>query len=203
MIIDNFNLIKPLFYFNESNNMFFHCQVITRKKDNNFSNKVIKSYLILSKEHLESLKEEIILLCKYFNARAYINILGKDFGDVNKALLATISNTVVNNTINCLNPLKIFNKVVGSTTSRLSRFIIDIDNLSLKDSILEWLDEYFNCNKMDSSIKFLYATIPTVNGVHLITKPFDREKFSNIFPSVDVHKNSMGTLLYYDNNQNL
>lgn len=27
-MIDNFELIKPLFYFNEANNMFFHCQIV-------------------------------------------------------------------------------------------------------------------------------------------------------------------------------
>lgn len=32
-MIDNFDLIKPLFYFNEANNMFFHCQIVCRTKD--------------------------------------------------------------------------------------------------------------------------------------------------------------------------
>lgn len=201
-MIDNFNLIKPLFYFNEGNYIFFHCQLIIRKKDNNLTNKVVKSYLIVSKEHLESLKEEIILLCEHYKAEAYINILGKDFGDVNKALLATLSNTVVNDTINCLNPSKIFNRIVNSSTSRLSRFIINIEDLTLKDSILEWLDEYFNGKRIDTTIRFLYATIPTINGIHLITKPFDKEEFSNTFPTVDIYKNSIGTLLYYPNDNN-
>lgn len=31
-MIDNFELIKPLFYFNEANNMFFHCQIVRRAK---------------------------------------------------------------------------------------------------------------------------------------------------------------------------
>lgn len=32
-MIDNFELIKPLFYFNEANDMFFHCQIVQRAKD--------------------------------------------------------------------------------------------------------------------------------------------------------------------------
>lgn len=28
-MIDNFELIKPLFYFNEANNMFFHCAMLS------------------------------------------------------------------------------------------------------------------------------------------------------------------------------
>ena len=33
MTVDNFELIKPLFFFSEGNNIFFHCQLIRRAKD--------------------------------------------------------------------------------------------------------------------------------------------------------------------------
>lgn len=32
-MIDNFELIKPMFYFNEANDMFFHLQIVQRAKD--------------------------------------------------------------------------------------------------------------------------------------------------------------------------
>ncbi len=35
---------------------------------------------------------------------------------------------------------------------------------------------------------------------HLITRPFNLKQFQETFPDVDVHKNSMGTLLYFPNN---
>lgn len=37
-MIDNFELIKPLFYFNEANDMFFHCQIVQRAKDHKPNN---------------------------------------------------------------------------------------------------------------------------------------------------------------------
>lgn len=74
----------------------------------------------------------------------------------------------------------------------MSKWIIDIDDLTLKKPIVEWLEHYFNVND-----DYLYATIPTVQGEHLIVKPFNSGKFEADFPDVDVHKNSMGTLLYY------
>ena len=40
--------------------------------------------------------------------------------------------------------------------------------------------------------------LPTANGVHFITKPFDLQRFKEIYPNTDVHKNNP-TLLYYDN----
>lgn len=50
-MIDNFELIKSLFYFNEANDMFFHCQIVQRAKDHK-GEKVregaIKTYFIRS-----------------------------------------------------------------------------------------------------------------------------------------------------------
>lgn len=65
----------------------------------------------------------------------------------------------------------------------------------------KWLDNYFRSIRPIDVLSytnfFLYAEVPTVQGCHLITLPFDSLKFSEAFPNVDVHKNSMGTLLYY------
>lgn len=41
------------------------------------------------------------------------------------------------------------------------------------------------------------AIIPTKQGCHLLVRPFNLKEFNNKFPDIDVHKNSMGTLLYY------
>lgn len=194
-MIDNFELIKPLFYFNEANNMFFHCQIVRRAKDHKpdkVEEGAIKTYFIRSREHLESLREEIILLCEHYGARAYINVTGKDFEAVNKHMLAALANNVCLNNMSAVNPRKVLNSVAGTIKSRLSKWIIDIDDLTLKKPIVEWLEHYFNVND-----DYLYATIPTVQGEHLIVKPFNSGKFEADFPDVDVHKNSMGTLLYY------
>ena len=46
---------------------------------------------------------------------------------------------------------------------------------------------------------YIYAEVPTKQGIHLIVRPFNTKAFSEAFPDVDVHKNSMGTMLYYPN----
>ena len=193
-MIDNFELIKPLFYFNEANDMFFHCQIVQRAKDkpNKVKEGVINTYLIRSREHLDRLKDEIVLLCEHYGARAYINVAGKDFDAVNKSMLAMLANSVCLKSISAMNPARILNRCIGGEKSRMPRWIIDIDDMSLKEPILEWLCNYFNVND-----EYLYSTIPTVQGEHLIVRPFNVSEFSEAFPNVDVHKNSMGTLLYY------
>ena len=53
-MVDNFDLIRPMFYFNEANNMFFHYQIVQRAKDhkpNKVKEGAIKTYFIRSTEH--------------------------------------------------------------------------------------------------------------------------------------------------------
>ena len=42
----------------------------------------------------------------------------------------------------------------------------------------------------------IIASIPTKNGVHIITKPFDLQAFKEIFTQMEIHKNNP-TLLYF------
>ena len=46
-MIDNFELIKSLFYFNEANDMFFHLQIVQRAKDHKGENKKVKDQNLL------------------------------------------------------------------------------------------------------------------------------------------------------------
>lgn len=58
-MIDNFELIKSLFYFNEANAMFFHLQIVQRAKDHKGENKkvkesAIKTYFTRYSSHCET-----------------------------------------------------------------------------------------------------------------------------------------------------
>ena len=195
-MIDNFKLIEPLFYFNEANGMFFFLQIVARAKDHKgeekkVKEKAIKTYFVTSREHLNSIKEEVTMLCEHYGARAYINVSGKDFSRLQKDMLYKLAEYNTTDTI--VNPFRMINRIAGACKSRGQRWVIDIDDISLKSSILKWLIEYFG------SKHYLWATIPTVHGEHLITMPFNLKQFQETFPDVDVHKNSMGTLLYFPN----
>lgn len=200
-MIDNFNKIYPLFYFNEVNEMFMHCQIVQRAKDHKGSKVkegAIKTYFIRSQEHLKKLKEEIVLLCNYYKARAYINPAGKDFGALQSLMLLKLANDV--HLGNVRNPRKVLNSAAGELKSKRPRWIIDIDDVSLTEPVLHWLDKYFKV--ADASVAksresiYLEAIIPTAQGEHLIVAPFNLQLFYASFPGIDVHRNSMGTLLY-------
>lgn len=101
-MINNINLILPHFYFNEANNMFMHCQIVQRAKDHKgerVREGAIKTYFIRSREHLERTMPEIILLCEHYGARAYINVAGKDFDQLQKLMLKKLCDDVCQNNV--------------------------------------------------------------------------------------------------------
>lgn len=196
-MINNMKIILPYFYFNEANNMFMHCQIVQRAKDHKgekVGEGAIKTYFVRSREHLKRIMPEIILLCEHYGARAYINLAGKDFDKLQKSMLKLLAIDIEQGNIR--NPRRCLNSAAGQIKSRWPKWIIDIDDMEIKDSIVRWLDVYHN-EVLRAS--YIYAEIPTVQGCHLIVKPFNTEEFSKAFPNIDVHKNSMGTLLYYPN----
>lgn len=212
-MIDNFDLIKSLFYFNRANNMFFHLQILRRGKDHPelpAANKLIQSWLVTSRDHLESLKEEVIFLCEHYKARAYINVAGKDFDKLNTLILKKLADNL--HTGNTINPWHVYNSACGELISRRKCWVVDIDSkdLDTKYEVLEELDgiwlethpeskEYLDECHRDAV--YLFAEIPTLNGCHLITKPFNLQKFKDKFPKIDVHKNNP-TVLYIPSSLN-
>ena len=109
------------------------------------------------------------------------------------------------------NPRKCLNSAAGELKSRMPKWIVDIDDISMMNAIADKLFELYaeawKKKGFDISMEalkevgynYIYAQIPTKQGIHLIVKPFNIKAFSETFPNVDVHKNSGGTLLYYPN----
>lgn len=186
-MIDNFDLIKKFFYFSEENNMFFHLQIVRRAKDHKgekVKEAALRTYFIRSKEHLERVKGEIILLCEYYGARAYINIAGKHFLCLQNLMLAKLAEYNFTHTL--MNPRKVLNSAAGELKSAYPKWVVDIDNIEDESKVFEWL-----CNNECRPTR-----IPTISCCHFITSKFNLEAFKKEFPDIDVHKNSIGTILY-------
>ena len=98
--------------------------------------------------------------------------------------------------------------------SRNPKWVVDIDDISMMNAIADKLFELYAeaWKKKGSDISvealkevgydYIYAQIPTKQGIHLIVRPFNLQAFHKAFPDVDIHKNSMGTVLYIPNSLN-
>lgn len=169
-MIDNFELVKHFFDFDDKSRMFLYCQIMKRNKDykpNKVDQSIINSYFITSIEYLDKVRDDIIMLCEKHGARAYIGVSGKSFDVMRDGILMKFVKDVVEHVYQ--NPIKIFHSVAGEIKPVVAKWIIDIDDVSIKNNIIEWLDCYFKKNKPYVERKqneryFSYIEIPTVNG---------------------------------------
>ena len=195
MIIDNFDLIAEWFKGLESNKDYYmQVEIIQRKKDgvnvgNSTSNdnRSIKKFYPTSVESLLAYKERIIDIVKRNNARAYIYPAYISKKQVyHKLLLDLVSKVTSEN----------FDKPVENLAPALcpqcltSKYLIfDVDSKD-PDKLKTTLDAV-------SSLSKSITVLNTVNGFHILCKPFN---YTEIEWGSDVElKTKNPTLLYYEN----
>ena len=98
MEINNLQLIKPLLNF-ANDDVFYHLQILKRKKEHpslGSNSYVVKTYYISSIEYLEFKMSEIIELCKFHQARAYINLIPRSFEKIAFHTLKKVTDCIMN-----------------------------------------------------------------------------------------------------------
>ena len=198
-MIDNFKLIEPLLEF-PNEDIYYHLQIIQRKKDCpeiGSNNRVIKSYFICKKESLEKIKQEIIDLCKLFNARAYINLTPKSLKKTTLLQIKYLSERLYMNDLKKI--WKSWNSCAGEIKGEEPKWVVDIDDTNTDFTrLIDMSIAIYEPIKYDEQGRYcskVIATIPTKSGYHLITTPFNLQKFQEEYPDIDVHKNNP-TILY-------
>jgi len=202
--MNNLELIKPLLKF-ESDDDFYHCQILMRKKENpeiGSNSRVIKTYYIRSVEYLENHMNEIIKLSDMFNARAMITLNKKSFRKVALKTLQNISNVLINEDYK--NVYRQYDRACGQGHNDPDKkWIIDLDDTKESRLSKEDIDAYKqminDCKPLGNKI---IAEIPSKNGIHLITQPFDIKEFKQFGREalVDIQKNNPTNLYIPEHN---
>lgn len=200
MTIDNFN-IGALWFDNLSDQGdFFFVQVIQRNKECNVNSKgnTIKDYHFFDKETFLSKKKEIITLCKAFNARTYFWVNPRSCKEIQYGIIKEALEALELGTHKLF---KCVSKAIGKKRCNKykSKWIMDFDT---KDWSLinKYLEIVYKCRPDGVKVN---TFIKTVNGIHVISDPFDLEQFKqNVaiakLDNIDIHRDNP-TLLYYSN----
>ena len=201
--IDNFDLIKSQMCFNEDDNLFLHLQILRRGKDHPdlpAANKLIKSWLVRSTKHLDKIKDEVVFLCEHYKARAYISCAPKSIAKLNALIMRKLADNQY--TGNVVNPWHVFNSACGELQGVEKRWVVDVDTkdenmLFLIERGIErlWIKAHPEYLPDAQAEGWRVAKIPTLNGAHLIVRPFNLQEFSKHFLDVEVKKNGL-TVLY-------
>lgn len=190
---NNVEPIKAMMDF-RSDDDFYFLQVLQRKKDaapglkvngTNNNSRLIKAYYIKSIEHLDFVMPEIIQLCKIFGARAGINLNRRSFKKTSLQHLRKITEQIINGSEN--KAMKAYSSVVGAfNTETDKKWIIDLDG---DETLLATEIHQFIDTLMPVGPKMI-ATLPSKNGFHFITRPFNLKDFKEKYPKIEVHKNN-------------
>ena len=194
-MIDNFKLIKSLLEF-PNDDIYYHLQILRRGKDHPelpAANRVIKPYFICSLESLDYVEDEIKKLCEFFGARAYINLAPKSIKKTTMLQLKYLAQRAYEGDFKKI--WKSWNTCAGEIKGEEPRWVVDIDTYMdyyESEAFMDFINNYIE--PFNSNVKCL-EWIPTKNGYHLITTPFNLQQFKEKYPDIDVHKNNP-TLLY-------
>ena len=191
-MINNFQAIRDLLTFGDEDKFYF-IQIFKRRKDNPDMKKdmvIIDNYFVYELEHFNGLEEKIIKQCNDNNARAYIRLNRRSAKQVALKTLGRIAKMIEDE--NYKHVKRAYLSCAGEYHKEEDKtWIIDLDRNGASD---EAYDAYINSvvftaqgliqeTEKDDTIRF----IPTKNGMHLIWRPFNKKKFKNIFPEIDLH----------------
>lgn len=187
-MVDNFNQIRELLDFSDSES-FYYLQLLRRKKDNpdvGSRSKSVKDYRIRSLDHFDSLKDEIIGLCKFFNARASIRLNRRSYKQVAFKTLEMIVNQISRDDF--VSVKYSYSKTMGTNYNENNKtWIIDVD-----DKWDSWVRDNFGeaLHNIQPKGNKIIEWIPSKLGYHVITKPFNLEEAKDLVKGLDIHKDN-------------
>jgi len=122
--------------------------------------------------------DEIILLCDFHNARAYLNLNRRSFEAMAFQVLKKTSDQIFNRDFYSVR--KAYESVVGAINNETKdnkTWVIDVDT---KDSgQIQTISEIIENCEPNLRRNHVLFQIPTKNGVHLITRPFNVKQFTD------------------------
>lgn len=197
MKVDNFDQIGK-FLMKDSDEHFYDVQILRRGKDHPdlpAANFCVKNICIKGSENLKKRRDEIIKLCETFEARAYICISRKSNQKCMLKTLEYLSQRLYDGDFK--KPQAIWWHAVGIVKPQVRYWVIDIDEeqLNTKDSVIEWLNNWYKHCLSKKTLVGIVDIIPTVSGIHIITSPFKKDDFKETFPNIEIKEHGL-TLLY-------
>lgn len=185
-MVNNLEIISSLLKFTNEYD-FYRVEILVRRKDFKYHvhDRLLKTYFVDSIEYLREKFPEMVTIAETFGARVYISPNVLNHADLIDDVLIYAAQS---RKIKHFNLSNIYATVAGRASSRDKRWVVDIDTDSI-DEITSICEKITNI--IPQSTDRIIAKLPTVNGVHLITRPFN-----SCVEGLNIHKNNL-TLLYY------
>ena len=197
MKLNNLELIIPFLNFRNPGDYYF-LQILKRRKENPDLGKDmvhLRDYYIFSVDDLTRRIPEIEDLCNRENARAYFRMNVRNSKKTSLETLRRLADLIASGNYDA--GWRAWASCSGEFHSDPDKkWIVDVDwkDLDRKSDLSQILTLVENLQSEAGRIPMV-ELIPTLNGTHIICRPFNLKKFRDVFPNVDVHKDNP-TILY-------
>lgn len=176
-ILDNIDIIRDKILKFESEDEFYMCSILQRKKDNplcgaNENCRMLANFYIKNIEYFDRKIPLMKEYCHQHLARAYIRPQVRSCKRTNREFLKHMIDQIDNTDIAYGSLARVV--IGGDHHSTRKRFILDLDNFELnkvqeiQECIINHFKETDRLNQIDNVI-----IIPTFNGYHIVTPGFD------------------------------
>lgn len=201
-MINNFDLIRPLLDFSDSDTYYF-LQILKRRKDNPGLAKdmvVIDDLFIYNLAHFDAIMDSIIQTCDTNNARAYFRINKRSAKKTAFQMLKRVTDIIMSEDYKAVRVA--FSSVSGEFHGDDDKkWIVDIDwkDFEGRKAFLGVMHQRIKDLQEETGREPMMEMIPTKNGYHLITRPFNIQRMTQFLADnkakVDIHKDNP-TILY-------
>ena len=187
--IYNIEEVTPLLCFSKRH--VFHMQVMLRRKDGHSfksaNNRIIADWYPDSIEKYKNYVKYGKILCDKLGARMYINPMRKNKENITYQMLDKISQNVKNKS---WLPERILARSVDKLYGDNKIWVIDVDDPKILSHVIGIIEV-----QMCGYDKAILKTLPTVNGYHILTRPFDRTNLvKKPIRNVTIHTNGLALL---------
>lgn len=189
-MVNNTEQIRNMLSFGPDD--FYFVEVIKRRKDNpdlSRSEKVIRNFYIESFENYDKLIPTIIKLSDFENARAYIRANKRNYKKLALPILKRVTDYLISGNEKSIRT--VFDSVAGETHSDADKkWIVDVDGVWYITPS-ETLNTFLTVLQLEAERTPMIEIVPTKSGYHIVTRPFNLQKFKEVYGGIDVHKDNM------------
>lgn len=205
-MVDNWQLIRKYLDFSDPDKFYF-IELMQRKKDDpSFpaNNRMVKCYFIYSLEYYDRIESEVKKLSDYTGARVYILLNRRSYKKCALNVLADAAKMCIDD--NYQHFPKLISSVVGKYADEpFKRWVLDVDYedwdetkySAINKGGIRMMEVFIDSLEPHTVESKIILRVPTLHGVHVITTPFNCQKFSEEYPNIAVQKDNP-TLLYFN-----
>ena len=198
--MNNLNVILPLLKFDDPDKFYF-IQIYKRRKDNPDMKRdmeVLDNFYIYSEEQMLNRFPRIKQICDTNNARAYIRLNRRSDKKIALQSLARIASMIASEQYNIRST---YDSIAGEYHAEEDKtWLIDIDFKDFEGNQAILVEIHYSIEELqrETGREPMMHIIPTKNGYHLITRPFNLKKIEPFRLGgyrFDIHKDNP-TILY-------